>query len=101
MQRACYCLEACLGGGEVFFFYDVGLAAVLEALHVQPGLTGSRDACDELPAYLRALGNKHGVAGRDLKREFFMAFPTPPYRVSLNYTHCCFTVFCGLWLRHT
>lgn len=65
MQRACYCLEACLGGGEVFFFYDVGLAAVLEALHVQPGLTGSRDACDELPAYLRALGNKHGVAGRD------------------------------------
>lgn len=68
LQRACYCLEACLRGGEVFFFfffYDIGLAAVLEALHVQPGLTGSRGVCDELPAYLRALGNKHGVAGRD------------------------------------
>lgn len=66
MQHACYCLEDCLGGGEAFFFfYDIGLAAVLEALHVQPGLTGSRDACDELPAYLRALGYKRGVASRD------------------------------------
>lgn len=65
LQHACYCLEACLKGGEVFFFYDIGLAAVLEALHVQPGLTGSRGVCDELPAYRRALGNKHGVAGRD------------------------------------
>lgn len=74
MQSACYCLEACLRGREVFlsfflvffvFFYDIGLAAMLEALHVQPGLTGSRGVCDELPAYLRALGNKHGVAGQD------------------------------------
>lgn len=65
LQCACYCLEACRRGGEVLFFYDIGLAAVLEALHVQPGLTGSRGVCDELPAYLRALGNKHGVAGRD------------------------------------
>lgn len=76
MCLACYCLEACVRGGEVyFFFYDIGLAAVLEALHVQPGLTGSRGVCDELPAYLRALGNKHGVAGRDYKGEFFTAFP--------------------------
>ena len=65
LQSACYCLEGCLRSGVFFSFYDIGLAAVLEALHVQPGLTGSRGVCDELPAYLRAGGNKHGVAGRD------------------------------------
>lgn len=36
-----------------------------------------------------------------IKRESFYDLPTPPYRVSLNYTHCCFTVFCGLWLKHS
>lgn len=50
---------------KFFFFYDIGLAAVLEALHVKPDLTESWAVCDELPAYLGALGNKHGVAGRD------------------------------------
>lgn len=43
----------------------MGLAAALGALHVQPGLTGGRGVADELPAYLRAPGNKHGVADRD------------------------------------
>lgn len=46
-------------------FYDIVLAATLRALCVQPGLTGSCSVCDELAAYLRARGNKHGVAGQD------------------------------------
>lgn len=58
------CLEACPRSGKAFF-YDIGLAAVLRALHVQPDLTGNRGVCDELPAYLTALGNKHGIAGWD------------------------------------
>lgn len=50
-------------GGEGFFTIRVWQER--SELRVQPGLTGSWGVCDELAAYLRARGNKHGVAGRD------------------------------------